>query len=135
MRVLIAAYTVLAIAAGSRAAVQLATKPGEAPMPYTLSAVAAVVYVVLAVALRLGGRWLQVAVVAALAELTGVLSIGTAERLSETAWPDETVWSGYGIGYAFAPLVLPLIALVVLRRRADRGESMGDHPRPHCRLD
>ena len=45
------------------------------------------------------------------AELAGVLAVGTAERLSATAWPDETVWSGYGAGYGWAPLVLPVAAL------------------------
>lgn len=120
MRVLVAAYTVLAVAAGARAGVQLATRAGEAPVPYALSAVAALVYLVLAVALRRQGRWLAVAAVAAAAELAGVLAIGTAELLGVVAWPDQTVWSGYGAGYGFAPLVLPVVALVVLRRQAAR---------------
>lgn len=46
--------------------------------------------------------------------------IGTAERLGAVAWPDQTVWSGYGVGYGFAPLVLPVVALVALRRQAAR---------------
>ena len=120
MRILIAAYTVLAIAAGARAAVQLATHAGDAPVPYALSAVAAVVYLTLAVALRRRGRWRQVALVAATAELAGVLCIGTAEQLSATAWPDETVWSGYGAGYGWAPLVLPVEALILLLRERER---------------
>jgi hypothetical protein len=40
--------------------------------------------------------------------------------LGAVAWPDQTVWSGYGAGYGFAPLVLPVVALVVLRRQAAR---------------
>ena len=51
---------------------------------------------------------------------SGVLVIGTAERLGAVAWPDQTVWSGHGGGYGFAPLVLPVVALVVLRRQAAR---------------
>jgi hypothetical protein len=126
MRVLIAAYTVLAVAAGARAGVQLATRAGEAPVPYALSAVAAFVYLVLAVSLRGRGRWLTVATVAATAELAGLLWVGTAERLGAVAWPDQTVWSGYGAGYGFAPVVLPLAALVILARR--RGsEGMHTH--------
>ena len=118
MRILVAAYTVLAIAAGARAAVQLATRAGEAPVPYALSALAAVVYIALAVSLRRPGpSWRRVAFAAASAELAGVLAVGTAERLSATAWPDETVWSGYGAGYGSAPLVLPVAALVLVRRR------------------
>lgn len=117
MRILVAAYTVLAIAAGARAAVQLATRAGEAPVPYALSAVAAVVYLALAISLRHPDRLRRVAIAAATAELAGVLAVGTAERLSATAWPDETVWSGFGAGYGWAPLVLPVTALVVLHRR------------------
>jgi hypothetical protein len=120
MKVLVAAYTVLAIAAGARAAVQLSTRAVEAPVPYALSAAAAAVYLVLAIALRRPARWRTVALVAASVELAGVLAVGLAERLSPAAWPDETVWSGFGAGYGWAPLVLPVAALVLLgsRRRA-----------------
>jgi len=58
-----------------------------------------------------------VALVAAALELVGVLGVGLAEQLSATAWPDETVWSGSGAGYGWAPLVLPVAALVVLSAR------------------
>jgi len=118
MRVLAAAYTVLAVAAGARAAVQLATRAAEAPVPYSLSAAAAAVYLVLAVALRRdGGRWRSVAAVAAAAELAGVLIVGSWERLAAQPWPDTTVWSGYGAGYLWAPLLLPVVALARLARR------------------
>jgi hypothetical protein len=117
VKILVAAYTVLAIAAGARAAVQLATRGGEAPVQYALSAAAAVVYLVLAIALRRPERWRTVAIVAASLELAGVLGVGFAERLSPTAWPDETVWSGFGAGYGWAPLALPAAALVLLSRR------------------
>ena len=76
MKILVAAYTVLAIAAGARAAVQLSTHAGEAPVQYALSAAAAVVYLVLAVALRRPERWRTVALVAASLELIGVLGVG-----------------------------------------------------------
>jgi len=58
--------------------------------------------------------------VAGPAELAGVLVVGTTERLGAVAWPDQTVWPGYGAGYGSAPLVLPVVALVVLRRQAAR---------------
>ena len=64
----------------------------------------------LAIALRRPERWRTV-------ELVGVLGVGIAERASATAWPDETVWSGFGAGYFWAPLVLPVAALVALARR------------------
>jgi hypothetical protein len=114
VKILVATYTVLAIAAGARAAVQLATRAGEAPVQYGLSAAAAAVYLVLAIALRRPERWRTVAIVAASVELVGVLAVGIAERLSPNAWPDETVWSGFGAGYGWAPLVLPVVALFVL---------------------
>jgi len=117
VKILVAAYTVLAIAAGARAAVQLSTNAGEAPVQYALSAAAAAVYLVLAIALRRPERWRTVALVAASIELVGVLGVGIAEQLSATAWPDETVWSGFGAGYGWAPLVLPVAALVVLSAR------------------
>ena len=132
VRILVVAYTVLAVVAGARAAVQLATRADEAPLPYGLSAVAAAVYLILAVALRRPGRWRSVALVAATVELAGVLAVGLAEELSVTAWPDETVWSGFGAGYGWAPLVLPIAALVLLapsrrgrhRRGAGRRRQM-----------
>jgi hypothetical protein len=126
MRVVAAAYTVLAVAATARAAVQLATRAGEAPVPYALSALAAAVYLTLAVSVT-RPRLRRLALAAAVAELGGVLLVGTAELLSATAWPDETVWSGYGAGYGWAPLVLPVatIALLTLERGAGRRVAPG----------
>ena len=114
MRILVACYTILAIAATSRATVQLATRATDAPVPYALSALAAVVYLALAFSLRRGGRWRTVAFVAALAELIGVLTVGVVELVRPEVWPDQTVWSGFGIGYTYAPLLLPLIAIALL---------------------
>jgi hypothetical protein len=116
VRILVAAYTILAIAAGARATVQLATKAGEAPVAYALTAAAALVYLVLAIALRGGPRLRRLAAVAATLELVGVLSVGTAELVGIADWPDETVWSGYGAGYGWAPLLLPVATLIVLTR-------------------
>lgn len=124
MRVLAAAYTVLAIAASARATVQLSTRAGDAPLPYALSALAAFVYVVLALTVS-RPRWHRIALLAACAELSGALLVGTAEHLSATAWPDETVWSRFGAGYAWAPLVLPVATLVAVTRRRDRSLAPG----------
>jgi hypothetical protein len=49
-------------------------------------------------------------------ELAGVLAVGTASVIDRTAFPDATVWSGYGQGYGFVPLVLPVLGLLWLRR-------------------
>ena len=50
-RILIAVYGVLALAALGRSGYQLATRFGEAPLAYSLSALAAVIYLVAAVGL------------------------------------------------------------------------------------
>ncbi|TMR94384.1 hypothetical protein [Nonomuraea basaltis] len=114
-RALIAVYALFSLAAGARAAVQIAGKFDEAPLAYSLSAFAALVYILLTVALWRGAR--RLALVALGIELAGVLIIGTASLLDPEAFPDETVWSGYGKGYLFIPLVLPVVGLYWLLRR------------------
>jgi cytochrome bd-type quinol oxidase subunit 2 len=118
-RVLVAVYGVFALAAGSRAAVQLSTRFAEAPVAYLLSALAAIVYVIATVALARGGR--RTALVAITIELVGVLVVGTLSLLDRAAFPDETVWSAYGRGYLFIPLVLPVAGLLWLRRQRRLG--------------
>jgi hypothetical protein len=44
-----------------------------------------------------------------------VLVVGTVSLVLRDAFPDETVWSAYGIGYGFVPLVLPVLGLLRLR--------------------
>ena len=123
-RVLIAVYAVFAVAATSRAVYQLATQYHEAPLAYLLSAFAAVVYIVATVALARGGRTsVRVATVSCTIELVGVLVVGTLSVLRPEDFPDATVWSDFGAGYGFVPLVLPILGLWFLRstRRAQRG--------------
>src|SRR5690606_61134 len=78
-RALIAVYIVLAIAATCRSVYQILTKFDEAPLAYSLSAVAAIVYVVATVALIRRGRgaWRWIAWAALSFELVGVLVVGT----------------------------------------------------------
>lgn len=114
-RALVAVYGLFALAAGARATVQILTKFGEAPLAYTLSALAALVYIVLTVALVRGARTLALAALGV--ELAGVLLIGTASVLDPAAFPEATVWSVYGKGYLFIPLVLPFVGLYWLLRR------------------
>ncbi|MBE3012635.1 hypothetical protein IL992_26075 [Microbispora sp. NEAU-D428] len=117
-RVLVAVYGIFALAATSRAAVQIATRFAEAPLAYALSAFAGVVYIVLTVALARGAR--RVAVAACLVELAGVLVVGTLSLADPAAFPQATVWSGYGSGYLFVPLALPVIGLLWLLRGVRR---------------
>jgi len=119
-RVLVAVYAVFALAAGARAGVQLATQFDEAPLAYLLSALAAVVYVLATVGLARGGRGgRRTALVACGVELAGVLVVGTLSLLDREAFPDSTVWSGYGSGYGFIPLVLPVLGLLWLRHLSE----------------
>jgi cytochrome bd-type quinol oxidase subunit 2 len=118
-RLLIAVYAVFALAATARSAVQIATKFHEAPLAYLLSAFAAVVYIVATVCLARGNRTSRrVATVSIVVELVGVLVVGTLSIVDPQAFPDATVWSGYGRGYGFVPLVLPVLGLWWLRRTA-----------------
>jgi len=115
-RALVAVYAVFAIAATARSVYQLATKASEAPFAYVLSAIAGVVYVVATWALATGNR--RVAAAAIGFELVGVLGIGVLSLVDAELFPDETVWSGFGSGYAFVPLVLPFVGLWWLRHTA-----------------
>lgn len=118
-RVLIAVYAILALAALGRSGYQIATKFDEAPVAYSLSALAAVVYVLATVALvARGAAWFRVAVIAIGFELAGVLIVGTLSIVDPALFPDDTVWSQFGRGYAFIPLVLPILGLLWLRRVA-----------------
>ncbi|WP_439385730.1 hypothetical protein [Amycolatopsis lexingtonensis] len=116
---LVAVYAIFALAATSRAGVQIGTKFHEAPLAYLLSAFAAVVYIVATIALaRRGDGWWRVALVACSIELLGVLAIGTLSLVDAAAFRHPTVWSVYGEGYLFIPLVLPVIGLYWLRKSA-----------------
>ncbi|MET0763715.1 MAG: hypothetical protein ABWY29_02540 [Blastococcus sp.] len=130
-RVLVAVYATFALAAGARAAVQLSTRFSEAPLAYLLSAFAAVVYVVATVGLVRGGRGgRRTALTAITVELVGVLVVGTLSLVDPGAFPDETVWSGFGRGYYFVPLVLPVLGLALLLRRPSTGQPDQKSPPP-----
>jgi cytochrome bd-type quinol oxidase subunit 2 len=120
-RVLIAVYGVFALAATSRAGVQIATNFHEAPTAYLLSAFAAVVYIVATVTLARSGRVShRIAVTSCTIELIGVIAVGTYSLTDKAAFPDATVWSGYGNGYGYVPLVLPVLGLLWLRHTRRR---------------
>jgi hypothetical protein len=116
-RVLILVYGIFALAATSRAAVQIATRFSEARIAYLLSAVAAVIYCAATFALaRATDVSRRVAAVAIAVELVGVVGIGAFSYAAPEDFPDATVWSHFGQGYGFVPLVLPVLGLLWLRR-------------------
>jgi hypothetical protein len=126
-RVLVAIYGLFTLAASARAGVQLATRYSEAPLAYTLSAVAALIYLSATIGLARGGRGgRRLATVACSIELAGVLAVGTLSLTDRAAFPDATVWSVYGKGYGFVPLVLPVLGLLWLRHEALTADEAPD---------
>lgn len=130
-RVLVLVYGVLALAATGRSIMQISTGFGKAPLSYLLSALAALIYLVATWALARGTRSsLKVARVAIIVELAGVLVVGLSSHLVRSAFPDKTVWSHFGAGYGYVPLVLPVLGLWWVTRvsRADRAPAAHDRP-------
>lgn len=113
-RLIVAVYAIFALSAGARSGFQLATRFAEAPLAYLLSALAALVYLVATVALA-RSHW-RVALAACAVELLGVLTVGTLSVADAAAFPDATVWSDFGAGYGYVPLVLPVVGLFWLYR-------------------
>ena len=120
-RVLLLVYGIFAVSAGARAGVQIATKFSEAPLAFLLSAFAALVYIAATVGLAIGGtRGRLIALTSCSIEFAGVLVVGTLSVLDKEAFPDPTVWSQFGSGYGYVPLVLPLVGLWWLWRNRPR---------------
>jgi len=122
-RVVVAFYAVLSAAAVGRSSYQIITKFDEAPLAYALSGVAAVVYVLATIAVARSARPVsrRFAQVAVSFELLGVLGIGALSVIRPELFPEATVWSHFGAGYVFIPLVLPVVGLWWLATR--RGGS------------
>ncbi|NEC74878.1 hypothetical protein [Streptomyces rochei] len=110
-------YGVMVVGAVSRSAYQIATEFDRAPLAYTLSALAGVVYGFITYTLVRGGETARkAALVCCAAELVGVLAVGSWTLAEPSAFPDATVWSDFGMGYLLIPVLLPLSALYWLRR-------------------
>jgi hypothetical protein len=117
-RLIVLVYVVFAVSAGARALFQVATKFGEAPVSFTLSAIAALIYLVAAIAIIRGAGGL--ALLAVGVELVGVVAVGALSFAVPHWFPEPSVWSHFGSGYGYVPLVLPVVGLAYLlkRRRA-----------------
>lgn len=113
-RILVAVYAVFALAATARSGVQIGTDFDEARLAYSLSAVAAGVYIVATAALARGVRPLAWAACAV--EAVGVFAVGTVSVVASDHFPDATVWSLYGQGYGYVPAILPFLGLAWLWR-------------------
>ena len=112
--IIVVVYGVLALAATGRSILQIVEYFERAPLSYVLSAFAAVVYILATVALATGLRrlaWVTISI-----EMVGVLLVGLASYVVPESFPDKTVWSHFGSGYGFVPLILPALGLWWLSR-------------------
>lgn len=119
-RIIVSIYVVLSLAALGRSSFQIFTKLDDAPLAYSLSALAAVVYVIATVSVAMGRRPIarRIAQWSLSFELVGVLGVGGLSLILPELFPDQTVWSQFGMGYLFIPLVLPVLGLWWLTKRA-----------------
>lgn len=118
-RIIVSIYVVLSLAALGRSSFQIFTKLDDAPLAYSLSALAAVVYVIATVSVAMGHRPIarRIAQWSLSFELVGVLGVGGLSLILPELFPDQTVWSQFGMGYLFIPLVLPVLGLWWLTKR------------------
>jgi cytochrome bd-type quinol oxidase subunit 2 len=125
-RVLVLMYGILALAATGRSVFQIIDRFDEAPVAFTLSGLSAAVYIVATIALLAPGRaWYRVAWITISFELAGVLIVGALSvlapgilglQVADAFGRDSTVWSVFGMGYLFIPLVLPILGMTWLAK-------------------
>jgi hypothetical protein len=116
-RLLILFYAVVAISSTARASFQIVTKFEQAPLAYSLSLVSALVYILATISLAKAGQsWRQVALWSVIFELVGVLSVGALSFIAPELFAHPSVWSGFGSGYGYIPLVLPILGLLWMRK-------------------
>lgn len=127
-RILVAVYVVLFLAATGRSVFQVIRNFDAAPLAYSLSMLAAVVYLIAGVSLALAHRtpgWRKLAWVAVTFEFAGVLIVGVLSGTHPELFPADTVWSGFGRGYVYIPFVLPLLGISYLESmRTSRGKAV-----------
>jgi len=111
----IAVYGVFALSATVRASYQLLRKYDEAPLAYWLSLISAILYIVATYALA--KNKIKLAKNTLIFELLGVLTIGSLSLLVPEFFAHPTVWSYFGSGYGFIPLLLPMFGLWWIARR------------------
>lgn len=121
-RLLIAVYGVFALSATARASYQLLTKFADAPLAYSLSAISALVYIIATIALANGDRLRALAYITVGFELLGVVAVGLLSLFLPALFAHPSVWSLFGVGYAYIPLALPILGLIWLRRQDARNK-------------
>jgi uncharacterized integral membrane protein len=116
-RLLIVFYAVFAVSSTARASFQIFTKFEQAPLAYSLSLVSALVYILATVSLAKSGRsWRRIALAAVIFELVGVVTVGSLSFSAPELFAHPSVWSGFGSGYGYIPLALPILGLIWISR-------------------
>ena len=117
-RLLVAVYAVFALSATARASYQLVFEFNQAPVAYSLSALAALIYILATIALSKSGLlWRRVAWGSVIFELLGVITVGILSLLLPQYFAHPSVWSEFGAGYAYIPAILPILGIIWLARR------------------
>jgi len=112
-RLLIVFYAVFAVSATARASFQIITKFEQAPLAYSLSLVSALVYILATVSLAKNEKaWKSIALASVIFELAGVLAVGSLSFVAPELFAHPSVWSGFGSGYGYIPLLLPILGLL-----------------------
>ena len=114
-RILIAIYGIFAISATARATYQLIFEFEQAPIAYSLSALAAIVYLIATIFLA-RPKLRRFTKFAIYFELLGVAVVGILSLTVPALFNHPSVWSGFGIGYGFVPFLLPVIGILWLRK-------------------
>lgn len=116
-RLLILFYAVFAVSSTARASFQIITKFEQAPLAYSLSLVSALVYILATVSLaKSGPKWKKAALYSVIFELVGVIAVGALSFAAPELFAHPSVWSGFGSGYGYIPLVLPILGLIWIFR-------------------
>lgn len=117
-RLLIAIYAIFAISATARASYQLIREFDQAPLAYSLSAISAAVYLLATYSLtKQEPKWQRIAFYTIWFELVGVIAVGALSLALPALFAHPSVWSNFGAGYAFIPLLLPILGLIWIRKR------------------
>lgn len=116
-RLLVVFYAVFTLSAGARALYQVIRKFDDAPLSISLSALSALIYLVATLALSRKGQdaW-KISLLAVGIEMAGVLLVGIFSYLQPQYFALASVWSHFGAGYGYIPLVLPMIGLWWLKK-------------------
>ncbi|GGC59082.1 hypothetical protein [Hoyosella rhizosphaerae] len=125
-RILIAVYAVFSLAAAARSFVQIVDRFEVAPVAFILSAVAAAFYILATFTLaRASTVSRKLATWSCIIEFAGVITVGTISVIVPEWFPEATVWSNFGQGYLFIPLVLPIVGLWWLHHTARLDAAAG----------